>query len=164
DAGLEGVEILLSVGSAVHVRLDQTAEHRRQCARLSVRVFDRFGVRLGQVPSGHATGTRVVHSVISCDAFVNRTIVGRSPFSFSLPCSMPLVASSSLVATCFQREYGAVITKSHFWASPAAPTVMSRADPSNRSMTTPLASGKFLSGSASTTSPTVHFQPLAACL
>ena len=104
DAGLEGVEILLSVGSAVHVRLDQAAEHRRQCARLSVRVFDRFGVRLGQVPSGHATGTRVVHSVISCDAFVNRTIVGRSPFSFSLPCSIPFVASSSLVATCFQRE------------------------------------------------------------
>src|SRR4051794_27926839 len=41
---------------------------------------------------------------------------------------------------------------------------MSRADPSKRSMTTPLASGKFLSGSASITSPTVHFQPLAACL
>ncbi len=74
------------------------------------------------------------------------------------------MASSSLVATCFQREYGAVITKSHFWASAAGPTLMSRAEPSNRSITTPFDSGKFLSGSASTTSPTVHFQPLAADL
>src|ERR1700682_5702073 len=41
---------------------------------------------------------------------------------------------------------------------------MSRASPSKRSMTRPRASGKFLSGSASTTSPTVHFQPLAAAL
>src|SRR5690349_23115730 len=41
---------------------------------------------------------------------------------------------------------------------------MSRASPSNRSMTTPTDSGTFLSGSASTTSPTVHFQPLAADL
>src|SRR5919201_1964242 len=91
-------------------------------------------------------------------------MVGRSPFSLSLPWSMPLVASSSLVATCFHREYGAVITKSHFCASAAGPTLMSRASPSKRSMTTPLASAKFLSGSASTTSPTVHFHPLAADL
>src|SRR5438552_3270361 len=77
---------------------------------------------------------------------------------------MPLVASSCLVATSFQRVYGAVMTKSHFWASAAGPTVTSRASPSKRSMTIPFDSGKFLSGSASTTSPTVHFQPLAACL
>src|SRR6202165_27986 len=77
---------------------------------------------------------------------------------------MPLVASSCLVATSFQREYGAVMTKSHFWASDAGPTVTSRASPSKRSITTPLASGNCLSGSASTTSPTVHFQPFAADL
>src|SRR3982074_1684239 len=56
------------------------------------------------------------------------------------------------------------MTKSHFCASDAGPTLMSRASPSKRSMTIPLASGKCLSGSASTTSPTVHFQPLAADL
>src|SRR6266852_4558929 len=77
---------------------------------------------------------------------------------------MPLVASSCLVATSFQRVYGAVMTKSHFCASDAGPTFTSRASPSNRSITIPFASGKFLSGSASTTSPTVHFQPLAAVL
>src|SRR5437764_5472674 len=91
-------------------------------------------------------------------------MVGRSPFSLSLPCSMPLVASSCFVLTSFQRVYGAVITKSHFCASAAEPTLTSRASPSKRSMTTPLASGKCLSGSASTTRPTVHFQPLAADL
>src|SRR5215472_18659771 len=77
---------------------------------------------------------------------------------------MPLVASSCLVATSFHRVYGAVMTKSHFCASAAAPTVTPRASPSNRSMTMPFASGKFLFGSASTTSPTVHFQPFAADL
>src|SRR5437879_13803449 len=56
------------------------------------------------------------------------------------------------------------MTKSHFWASDAGPTVTSRASPSKRSITIPFDSGKFLSGSASTTSPTVHFQPLAAVL
>src|SRR2546429_4312699 len=34
----------------------------------------------------------------------NRTIAGRSPFNFSLRCSIPFVASSCLVATCLQRE------------------------------------------------------------
>src|SRR5438477_6086430 len=77
---------------------------------------------------------------------------------------MPLVASSCLVATSFQRVYGAVMTKSHFWASEAGPILTSRASPSKRSITIPFDSGKFLSGSASTTSPTVHFQPLAAVL
>src|SRR5713226_4270154 len=56
------------------------------------------------------------------------------------------------------------MTKSHFCASAAVPTVISRASPSYRSITIPFASGKCLSGSASTTSPTVHFQPLAAVL
>src|SRR5712692_10226005 len=77
---------------------------------------------------------------------------------------MPLVASSWLVATSFHRVYGAEMTKSHFCASEAGPTLTSRASPSNRSITIPFASGKCLSGSASTTSPTVHFQPLAADL
>src|SRR5450759_2367871 len=91
-------------------------------------------------------------------------MVGRSPLSLSLPWSMPLVASNSFLPTCFQREYGAVMTKSHFCASDAGPTLMSRASPSKRSITTPRDSGKFLSGSASITSPTVHFHPLAADL
>src|SRR4029077_8432687 len=66
--------------------------------------------------------------------------------------------------TSFQRVYGAVITKSHFCASAAEPILTSLASPSKRSMTMPFASGKCLSGSASTTRPTVHFQPLAADL
>src|SRR5438067_7219501 len=56
------------------------------------------------------------------------------------------------------------MTKSHLPASSAPTILIVRASPSYRSMKTPLAWGNFLSGSASTTSPTVHFQPLPACL
>src|SRR5258708_4009742 len=91
-------------------------------------------------------------------------MVGRSPFSLSLPWSMPRVASSFSVATSFQREYVPVIANSQALASSAEPTRMSRACPSKRSITTPRDSGKCLSGSASTTRPTVHFHPSPACL
>src|ERR1700674_1944966 len=160
------VEVLPLIWIRAHVGLDQTSEHLGKRAGLLARVLDERGLFRGglYLSSGHSTATRVVHSVISCDAFVYRTIVGRSPFSLSLPWSIPFVASSSFIATCFQRVYGAVITKSHFCASLAGPTVMSRASPSKRSITTPRDSGKFLSGSASTTSPTVHFHPFPADL
>src|SRR6266567_3902250 len=164
DASDQVLEVALLLLTTLDVGLDQASEHRRERARLLVGVLDQLALIPGglQLSSGHSTGTRVVHSVISCDAFVYRTIVGRSPFSLSLPCSMPFVASSCLVATSFHRVYGAVMTKSHFCAS-AAPTVTLRALPSYRSITMPFASGKCLSGSASTTRPTVHFQPFPAC-
>src|SRR6266568_834151 len=165
DASDQVLEVALLLLTTLDVGLDQASEHRGERARLLVGVLDQLALIPGglQLSSGHSTGTRVVHSVISCDAFVYRTIVGRSPFSLSLPCSMPFVASSCLVATSFHRVYGAVMTKSHFCASAAPPTVTLRALPSYRSITMPFALGKCLSGSASTTRPTVHFQPFPAC-
>ena len=64
-------EVLLLGRAVLDVGLDQAAEHRRKRARLAVRVDDRpaFRFRL-YFSSGHSTGTRVVHSVISCEAFV----------------------------------------------------------------------------------------------
>src|SRR5579864_446771 len=72
DAGAELVEVTPPLGLALDVGLDQAAQHRGEGARLLVRVVDQLGLPASApyFSSGHSTGTRVVHSVISCEAFV----------------------------------------------------------------------------------------------
>ena len=76
DAGPQLVEIPPALLAGLDVRLDQAAEHLTEGRGLLTLGILHQGVRRGRgTPrpydsSGHRTGTRVVHSVISCDAFV----------------------------------------------------------------------------------------------
>ena len=67
--------------------------------------------RLGPIRPRNAWSTVVAELTSSCAALTARTMVGRSPLSLSLPCIMPLMGSSSLRMTCFQRAYSPVMQK-----------------------------------------------------
>src|SRR5216683_1028215 len=75
DPRNERIEIALLLWMGADVGFDQPPEHRGEGARLVIRVFDEpatFYVEFEgglYFSSGHSTGTRVVHSVISWDAF-----------------------------------------------------------------------------------------------
>src|SRR5207245_1805223 len=72
DARDQRIEVAFLLWMSADVGLDQPAEHRRESARLVIRVLDEPATLYVEpyFSSGHSTGTRVVHSVISWDAFV----------------------------------------------------------------------------------------------
>src|ERR1700730_11314382 len=73
-SGHERIEVSLLFRAAADICLDKAAQHRSEGAGLVVRVVHqvrRLRWRLYLiVSSGHSTAIRVVHSVISCEAFV----------------------------------------------------------------------------------------------
>lgn len=91
-----------TIGMTLEIALDQVGNHRREPLQLAFALDE--AVRDQVCSSMNSVGTSPAMFTSSFEAFTYRTIVGRSPVSFSLPCIIPLIGSSSFLITSFQRE------------------------------------------------------------
>jgi len=111
----------------------------------------------------NSVGTRDVDSTSSLFDVTNLTIVGMCPFvSFSLFCIIPLVGSSSLRMTSFQRAYDATMTKFAFSASSRETSRQPLHSPRSTSSQSAMSWAIPIDGSALTTiatGPWVHSFP-----